>query len=400
MAEQKGYFVEREALQRLVVDNLDLERLERMISGFNIFEAIGVVRQELRHSDFLAFLLDPRVSHGLGDAFAKRFLQVALSSPSAAKVPVTPLEIDLWNLRGMEVERERHRIDVLLLDWDNNLAVIIENKIDAGEGRGQLERYLHTIEHEHPGLRRVGLYLTPEGVEPSHEEYVPVSYDVVRNVVRRLVKSRADELGSNVRVLLEHYAQMLGRHIVADSEIVELCRRIYRQHRQAMDLIIEHRPDRQGAVAEILRELVEQRPELELDHATKQKIQLAVREWNTPANLSGSGWTESGRILLFEFYNGLKRIELTLYIGPGKEEVRQRLFEMANRRGEPFRVPRTNLMKKHNRIYSKRLVGGAAMEEDELTNLENKLRREWADFLGMDLPRITAALKEERWFWK
>jgi hypothetical protein len=400
VAEQDGIVAQYEALQRLVVDNPDLERLERIISGFNIFEAIGVVRQELRHSDFLAFLLDPRSSHGLGDAFTKRFLQAALSPPSAAKISVTPLEIDLWNLRGMEVERERHRIDVLLLDRDNNLAVIIENKIDAGEGRGQLERYLHTIEHEHPGLRTLGLYLTPDGVEPSHEKYVPISYDVVRNVVRRLVKSQGDELGSNVRVLLEHYAQMLGRHIVTDSEIAELCRRIYRQHRQAMDLIIEHRPDRQGAVAEILKELIEQRPELELDHAAKQKTQFAVREWNTSANFSGSDWTESGRILLFEFHNGPTRIELTLYIGPGKEKVRQRLFEMSTHRGEPFRVPRTSLMKKHNRIYSKRLAGGTSIEEDELANLEKKLRRGWADFLEKDLPRITAALKEEQWFWE
>jgi hypothetical protein len=96
---REGFVAEHEALQRLVVGNPDLENLERMISGFNIFEDIGVVRQELRHSDFFAFLLETRGSHGLGNAFAKRLLQAALSSPSAAGLRVTPLEIDLWNLR-------------------------------------------------------------------------------------------------------------------------------------------------------------------------------------------------------------------------------------------------------------------------------------------------------------
>ena len=47
------------ALEDFVVGNEDLERLEALLDRFNVFEAIGVIRQELRHSNFLAFLLDP-----------------------------------------------------------------------------------------------------------------------------------------------------------------------------------------------------------------------------------------------------------------------------------------------------------------------------------------------------
>ncbi|HEU5368889.1 MAG TPA: PD-(D/E)XK nuclease family protein [Ktedonobacterales bacterium] len=64
----------RKALEALVVDNPDLERLEALLERFNIFEAIGAVRQEVRHSDFLAFLLTPQQNHGLGDAFLKRLI--------------------------------------------------------------------------------------------------------------------------------------------------------------------------------------------------------------------------------------------------------------------------------------------------------------------------------------
>ena len=66
---------DRKFLEALAVGNPDLERLESLIARFNMFEALGVVRQELRHSDFLAFLLDPRGSHGLGAAFARSLLQ-------------------------------------------------------------------------------------------------------------------------------------------------------------------------------------------------------------------------------------------------------------------------------------------------------------------------------------
>ncbi len=51
------------ALEGFLVGNRDLERLEALLDRFNILEALGVVRQELRHSDFLRFLLDPRNPH-------------------------------------------------------------------------------------------------------------------------------------------------------------------------------------------------------------------------------------------------------------------------------------------------------------------------------------------------
>ena len=49
-------------IEAFVVDNPQLEQLEALIAEFNIFEAMGVVRQELRHSDFLAFMLNPQAS--------------------------------------------------------------------------------------------------------------------------------------------------------------------------------------------------------------------------------------------------------------------------------------------------------------------------------------------------
>ena len=58
-------------LEDFVVVNPDLEEeLEIQLKKFNIFEAIGFVRQELRHSKFLAFLLDHSQNGDLGRAKA------------------------------------------------------------------------------------------------------------------------------------------------------------------------------------------------------------------------------------------------------------------------------------------------------------------------------------------
>ncbi|PVB61272.1 hypothetical protein DCO57_13640 [Labrenzia sp. 011] len=51
--------------------NNDFENFEQRISHFCPFEAIGMVRQEIRHSNFLSFILDPNNSHPFGDRLLK-----------------------------------------------------------------------------------------------------------------------------------------------------------------------------------------------------------------------------------------------------------------------------------------------------------------------------------------
>jgi hypothetical protein len=230
------------ALEALVIENPDLDRLEALLAEFNLFEAIGAVRHELRHSDFLAFLLDPQQNHGLADSFVTRLLQRVLQSSEDSLLPVTPIDLHLWTLGHIMVLREWQNIDLLLLDEPHRLAVIIENKIDAGEHSNQLNRYHATIRQRYPDWNILPLYLTPDGVLPSVETYLPISYALICEVIEDLTTSRASTLGADVRTLMVHYTQMLRRHIVSDSEIAELCHRIYQKHRRALDLIFEHRP--------------------------------------------------------------------------------------------------------------------------------------------------------------
>ncbi|HZP23916.1 MAG TPA: PD-(D/E)XK nuclease family protein [Terriglobales bacterium] len=210
---------DRRALEALVIDNPDLERLEELLDEFNIFEAAGWTRQEARHSDFLAFPLDPSQTHGLGDAFVKRFLQRVLQPAARAEIPISPIELDLWSLDGLLVLREWQNIDILLLDETHKLAVIIENKIDSGEHDGQLDRYWQSISDQYLGWTILGIYLSPEGQPPSRSSYVRCGYDVVSKLIESILKSRTRSMGADVQTTLRHYAAMLRRYIVGNSEI-------------------------------------------------------------------------------------------------------------------------------------------------------------------------------------
>ena len=77
-----------------------------MLDEFNIFEAVGAVRQEVRHSDFLAFLLNPQQNHGLSDEFLACFLQKTLQAAGQGSSPVALLDLALWDLEATEVRRE------------------------------------------------------------------------------------------------------------------------------------------------------------------------------------------------------------------------------------------------------------------------------------------------------
>src|SRR4051812_37306364 len=105
---------DRDALVALQADTSKLTRLEELLDQFNIFEATGFIRQELRHSDFLAFLLDPRGSHGLGDTFVKRLLERVLTVAANVYMRMTPSELKRWDLDRMTVQREWEHLDILL----------------------------------------------------------------------------------------------------------------------------------------------------------------------------------------------------------------------------------------------------------------------------------------------
>ncbi|BCL83535.1 PD-(D/E)XK nuclease family protein [Ktedonobacteria bacterium brp13] len=395
--------VDRKVLEAFVVDNPELEHLEALLEQFNIFEAIGAVRQELRHSDFLAFLLNPQENHGLGDVFLKRLLQKILVATQDVVVPITPIDLDIWSLDHILVRREWQHIDILLLDEAHKFAIIIENKIDSSEHSNQLLRYREQVRRHYPGWGIIGLYLTPDGESPSDEAremYLSMDYGFVCNILERLVESRASTLGADILTLLRHYTQMLRRHIMSESDIAELCRRIYQKHQRALDLIYEHRPDRQTTVQMILEKLIQETPDMVLDAHLKGNIRFVVQEWDVPILLEGKDWTASHRILLFEFRNEVDSLKLILYIGPGPQETRQKLLDMALQKMPPFKPVHKTLRIKWNSIYQQPFLTAKSYEDASDDQLEAEIRKHWTAFLENDLPKIKAALKAEDWIWQ
>ncbi|MBF1627152.1 MAG: PD-(D/E)XK nuclease family protein [Prevotella sp.] len=161
---------------------------------FNVFSALNMCSDEVRlHSRLLATLLNPKANHGLENEFLKLFL-IALGLPedyiTYCKEQIVERPI------GEVTEATGGRIDIILEDRGH--AVIIENKIYAGDQPNQLLRY-----HNY-GVKTFGennfklVYLTlygnkssPDSLGGENFEFIKFSYaqDVLK-LLKKLMKSK------------------------------------------------------------------------------------------------------------------------------------------------------------------------------------------------------------------
>lgn len=129
---------------------------------FNLFQVIGVTTAETRlHSAFLAELLDVKGSHGLKDKPLKAFISKCLDAEFGFQTTnaLTKVEHSI----GIKTATTGGRIDIIVWDRENK-AIIIENKIYAGDQEFQLLRYFnHSKSYTNSRL----VYLSLDGKIPS-----------------------------------------------------------------------------------------------------------------------------------------------------------------------------------------------------------------------------------------
>ncbi len=242
-------------LESLFVNNVALERIEAYLNRFNPIKIMKMERMEIRHSAILAWLLDPAETHGLGDRFLKAFLGEAFRGHSD-KIP-TALGISQSDFRDAEVRCEWRKIDIFILSPTNKWAFIIENKFDSKQHKGQLEKYFkdikaHFKEQKELKIRGVFLTLSDETPEDPQNEYAPIKYESVCEILELILKHHSQLCSPEVTVFLNHYLEIL-KDATGMSEklndMEELAKRLYREHKKVLDFIVEHGASTDFAIA-------------------------------------------------------------------------------------------------------------------------------------------------------
>jgi hypothetical protein len=309
----------------------------------------------------LSWLLNPSESHGLGAGFLRRFLSRLLIENEDVDTPFTPAEVELMRLEDVEVLREWHNIDVLVHSPSRKWALLIENKIGARESGNQLKKYKSEIQKEFPKYFFIPVFLNLEGEEPSEEGksegYVSISHGHIVDIAERIVEQNRSRIPKDAAVLIEHYLSTLRRLTMKDKELGDLCKAIYRKHKEAIELIVQY-----GSTSQVLEACEEKAKELVGEGQVHRSVN---RVWFLPKEMAlfqpemSSGWgfiPASHRFPVmwwFFYYKDRGKIQLSMEVGPiADPDYRIRLLGKIKEAGFTFSKSAFRKEAKFTRIIS------------------------------------------------
>ena len=334
-----------------------LHRLRELVqetrTEFDALDFIGQLRLgggralwglEEFHSNVLAWLLNPRQSHGLGDRFLERFLIRAGVRPvgSLSDWAATDVTREWLNV----VDGQPGYLDILVVNEAEPVLCAIENKVFSSEHGEQLTRYRKALEASYSTYTRYYVFLTPWGTLPFREEekeyWIHRTYSIVFDIVQQIVANNGSATNGDVGAFLRQYATTLRRDIMPETSISQLARRIYLEHQEAMDQIIACKPNWVAEAKQWLKEAVAQQPGWILEVEDTNFVRFRSTDWNQyEVTHTGSGWApRSNALLLFEFTfeDGLPWLQLALSNGDeANNPLRQKLFEAVRQHPILFR---------------------------------------------------------------
>lgn len=394
-----------QCLERFVVENDDLLSLEEQIGRFNIFDALSIARTEIRHSNFLAWILTPGESHGQGDLFLKAILMDILRKARQQDItpPVSPVELDGADLQGLEIRREWHNIDILVTCDEPRFVIAVENKIDSGEHSNQLQRYEATVAHAFPDSKTLFVFLTPEGDEATDEDWVTYSYADVHQVFSRTRKANAGAIGGDVAVFLEQYLSLIGNRFMENVELDKLCRQIYANHRRALDLIWERVGTSASGLVGRIESWIKERPDQWLHVTTKQKeVEFIPATWTKMLPPVGKRKTfEPDHWVTVRLRAGSTKVRLFVMVCPTTDgSVRKRVLERILRDKSEFGFSsffkKKELSEDWTRVLSDEICSLPEDDEPDVDEVMKKIEKRLAEFAKqtMALPATVKALLE------
>ena len=153
------------------------EERHRKGENYNLFSILSIERYELKHSALIANLLDPKGSHGCGDAFLRAFFEIALKERAYPFEDCTHLHSYTEYYTGPIAGDTGGRIDILVKS--SHYGLIIENKIYAGDQDKQLTRYDNYGKETFGADGYLLVYLTLYGYDASKESTATKSAEEV-----------------------------------------------------------------------------------------------------------------------------------------------------------------------------------------------------------------------------
>jgi hypothetical protein len=228
-----------------LLSNFSKIKQEKMLRGFNdfsFFELLKSISDENAHSKVISEFLNPYGSHYQKDLFLKKFFEVL------------DLKIkDKWKIYK-EYDIGNGRIDILI-EGEKNI-IIIENKIYAGDGERQLERYITWAKKEFRDKNILVLYLNLWGNAPLryslgnleikesslfkyNQKIADFKVITYKNTILPWIESCIKEIEniSNLRESFKQYEKVIKKLVKKEDNIMNLKNYLMEKKEILVDLI-------------------------------------------------------------------------------------------------------------------------------------------------------------------
>lgn len=352
---------EEELLEQLINDPSFHNIQELINEEVDIMSILRVSHKELQHSNFLAWIFNPKESHLMGNYFVKEFMRICVTRGEYLNMSQLKDIYSKSDLSDLEIKREHEHIDIFMLSESDEFCLVIENKIFARERNGQLNKYRNYVEDEYPNNCKIYVYLSlfeQEITKIESEYYIQLTYRHIKEILVSVFENKNIFVPNNTKDILNQYLKNLNSLMNENENIERKARDLYKKYKSSFDLIFKYTsPYCAPQVPNNLIELIEKEPHMRIFKSSKSYVRFQpeylyenieiLREKGFISNdddLSGS-W-----LFLFEFNIRKDYINFDFKIGPyGDHMYRKRLYDFCQKNDKIFN--RINYRKKISPSY-------------------------------------------------
>lgn len=230
-----------EKLNTFLKDIDILEGLNNLETEDNLFDILKISEAEIRHSNVLAWLLDPQKSKEVGKFFLRKLFILMMDRMETFNA--ADLTVD--NFDDVEVRREWLHTDILVIlrkKGEPNFVFCIENKVNSKQGKEQLETYRKCLESQ-PEFKEVVkkkricyLFLRVKDESPNDKNWIEIDYNDVGKILNEALTRCS--MSQDSRYFITQYLSTLRKKgMMDDQEMMDLAQKIYNKHKEALDYI-------------------------------------------------------------------------------------------------------------------------------------------------------------------
>lgn len=406
-------------LKKLILDD-DFTSIQALVNEeINLMSILRIAHKELQHSNLLAWLFDPNETHRLDDFFIKEFIKLYYKENEYQDLGNTDAKLSVFDFVNLDfsdlvIHREHKNIDILILSESNGLCIMIENKVFAKEGKGQLTKYREYVEKEYSSFKhKIYIYLSLFEQDISENEtdyYVQLTYQHIKKLIVQILENQSIAIAKNTRFVLEQYLQTLKALMNENEKIEKTAKDLYKRYKSAFDLVFKYAsPSQSTIVPHNLTELIEKEPSVRTFNSSKtyvrfqpeflyQNIQkLRKKGFITQEDDLSANW-----LFLFEFHITRSYIYFDLKIGEyWNADCRQKLYELFSSNRQVFdKVVKANrlLRPSWHQAFQKKIITSSEYNkflESEQDNLNEKIEKRFRELIDKDLPKIQEIIENE-----